>query len=143
MSQRIRSVSYTHLDVYKRQALEMYVEKLVFDGDGDAIRAMNKVMEERQQALLKSGDDMVSYLDEAWVHSSDFRTTTLTYEIAGINYLDARYVCVEADGYEYSGGAHGNPFRDYFVFDRETGKQLTLSDIAVSYTHLDVYKRQL
>ena len=112
-----------------KTALEMYVEKLVFDGDGDAIRAMNKVMEERQQALLKSGDDMVSYLDEAWVHSSDFRTTTLTYEIAGINYLDARYVCVEADGYEYSGGAHGNPFRDYFVFDRETGKQLTLSDI--------------
>lgn len=112
-----------------KTALEMYVEKLVFDGDGDAIRAMNKVMGERQQALLKSGDDMVSYLDEAWVHSSDFRTTTLTYEIAGINYLDARYVCVEADGYEYSGGAHGNPFRDYFVFDRETGKQLTLSDI--------------
>lgn len=69
------------------------MEKLVFDGDGDAM--MNKVMEERQQALLKSGDDMVSYLDEAWVHSSDFGPQpNLTYEIAGINYLDARYVCV-------------------------------------------------
>lgn len=28
---------------------------------------------------------------------------------------------------QYSGGAHGNPFRDYFVFDRY--EQLTLSDI--------------
>ena len=38
-----------------------------------------------------------------------------------ITYLDDHYVCVRADGYEYTGGAHGTPFRQYFVFDRETG----------------------
>lgn len=33
------------------------------------------------------------------------------------------------DGYEYTGGAHGTPFRQYFVFDRETGARLSLSDV--------------
>ena len=112
-----------------KTALEMYIEKLIFDGSGDGVKTMNQVMEERQQALIQYGDAMVSYLDEGWIHSYGFRTTTLTYEIAGINYLDPRYVCVQADGYEDSGGAHGTPFRDYFIFDRETGARLTLSDI--------------
>ena len=46
-----------------------------------------------------------------------------------ITYLDDHYVCVRADGYEYTGGAHGTPFRQYFVFDRETGARLSLSDV--------------
>lgn len=110
-------------------AAELYIEKMVFEGSGKAAEAMNRVMDERGKELLEYGKEMASYMDESWIHSDDFHIATLTYEIVDINYMDERYVCIEADGYEYSGGAHGMPSREYFVFDRETGKQLKLRDM--------------
>lgn len=113
----------------EKTAVELYIEKMVFDGDDEATKEMNQIMEEKQQSLLKYGGDRETYLDESWVHSEDFRTVTLTYEIAKINYIDDLLVSIQADGYEYSGGAHGTPFRNHFILNRKTGKQLKLSDI--------------
>lgn len=110
-------------------AMEIYIETMVFDGDSDAVKAMNRTMEERRDVLLAYCDEMASYLDESLVGRDDFHLATLTYEIVAINYLDENLVCVEADGYEYSGGAHGMPSRDYFIFNRKTGEQVKLNDL--------------
>lgn len=110
-------------------AMEIYIETMVFDGDSDAVKAMNRTMEERRDALLSYSDEMASYMDESLSYRDDFHLSTLIYEIAAINYLDDNLVCVEADGYEYSGGAHDMPFRDYFVFNRKTGKRMKLNDL--------------
>lgn len=110
-------------------AMEIYIETMVFDGDSDAVKAMNRTMEERRAALLSYSDEMASYMDESLSYRDDFHLSTLIYEIAAINYLDDNLVCVEADGYEYSGGAHDMPFKDYFVFNRKTGERMKLNDL--------------
>ena len=115
-------------------AVELYTEKMVFEGDGEAVEAMNRTMEERRQQIIQSAGSNLSAEDEEWIHqqAERSRSNTLTYVIdgsEGITYCSDRYLSIMASGYEYTGGAHGMPFREYFVFDRETGARLALSDI--------------
>ncbi len=44
---------------------------------------------------------------------------------------DTELTCVEVryDGYEYSGGAHGYPYRDFNLFDLSDGSDITIGDI--------------
>ena len=108
---------------------EIYVEKLVFSGNSQAAEAMNQVMEEAAKTEMDYGSQMVDPADESWISDEYFHESTLTYQISDVTYLDAGYCCIEATGYEYSGGAHGMPFKNYYIFDRKTGQRLSLSDI--------------
>lgn len=114
----------------QKTVAEVYVEKMVFGGDSEAAAAMNRVMEEAYQRELDYGSGMVSPDDETSIGEAwYFQEFRLTYQISGVPYLDENYCCIEASGYEYTGGAHGMPFLEYFIFDRKTGKQLALKDI--------------
>lgn len=113
----------------EKTAAEVYVEKFVFDGNSEAALAMNQVMEEDFQSGLSYGRQMIDGTDESWIHDESFRTNTLTYQVGELPYLDERYADIVVNGYEYTGGAHGMPFRTDYIFDRQTGKRLGLSDI--------------
>lgn len=118
----------------KVTAAQIYLEKLVFDGDSEAVQKMNQFMEEKQKQAKEAAEGVISYLEEEEIHwmAENMQPYSETFVIdgnEGVTYLDERYVCIRMDGYEYSGGAHGFPYRNYFVFDRETGEQLTLADI--------------
>ena len=124
-------------------------ERLVFDGEGDAVEAMNQTMQELQASVLSRARtdsmnlDTEMSIDTAETDGSEEEVLPQEADAAqpiysmaltidgddAITYLDDHYVCVRADGYEYTGGAHGTPFRQYFVFDRETGARLSLSDV--------------
>lgn len=115
-------------------AAQLYLEKLVFDGDSEAVLKMNQGMEERKKQLQEAAQEAVSYMEEEEIHwlAEAGHPYSETFVIPGqdaVTYQSERYVCIRMDGYEYSGGAHGFPFRDYFVFDRQTGDRLTLADI--------------
>ena len=132
-----------------RELGSVYAERLVFDGENDAVEAMNQTMQELQASVLSaartdamnldtemSGDTAESDGSEEEVLPQEVDAAQPVYSMAltidgdnAITYLDDHYVCVRADGYEYTGGAHGTPFRQYFVFDRETGARLSLSDV--------------
>lgn len=132
-----------------RKLGSVYAERLVFDGEGDAVEAMNQTMQELQASVLSAARTDSMNLDTEMsidtTESDGSEEETLpqeadaaqpVYSMAltidgddAITYLDDHYVCVRADGYEYTGGAHGTPFRQYFVFDRETGARLSLSDV--------------
>jgi microsomal dipeptidase-like Zn-dependent dipeptidase len=47
----------------------------------------------------------------------------------GFSFLSDRYLCIYQYVYEYTGGAHGMPYKKYYVFDLKTGDQLSLTDI--------------
>lgn len=113
----------------EKTAAEVYVEKFVFDGNSDAALTMNQAMEEDVQSRLSYGGQMVDGTDESWIHDESFRTNTLTYQVGELPYLDDQYVDIVVNGYEYTGGAHGMPSRTDYIFDRQTGKRLGLSDI--------------
>lgn len=132
-----------------RELGSVYAERLVFDGEGDAVEAMNQTMQELQASVLAAaransvnldtevnGDTAAPDGSEEETLPQDPDAAQPVYSMAltidgdnAITYLDDHYVCVRADGYEYTGGAHGTPFRQYFVFDRETGARLSLSDV--------------
>lgn len=132
-----------------RELGSVYAERLVFDGEGDAVEAMNQTMQELQASVLSAARtdsmnlDTEMSIDTAESDGSEEETLPQEADAAqpvysmaltidgddAITYLDDHYVCVRADGYEYTGGAHGTQFRQYFVFDRETGARLSLSDV--------------
>ena len=132
-----------------RELGSVYAERLVFDGEGDAVEAMNQTMQELQASVLSTARtdsmnlDTEMSIDTAETDGSEEEVLPQEADAAqpiysmaltidgddAITYLDDHYVCVRADGYEYTGGAHGTPFRQYFVFDRETGARLSLSDV--------------
>ena len=132
-----------------RELGSVYAERLVFDGEGDAVEAMNQTMQELQASVLSAARtdsmnlDTEMSIDTAESDGSEEETLPQEADAAqpiysmaltidgddAITYLDDHYVCVRTDGYEYTGGAHGTPFRQYFVFDRETGARLSLSDV--------------
>lgn len=113
----------------EKTAAQYYVEKLVIDGDSDAAKNMNRVLEAAAESQVGYGESLADNVGEEWVHDDSFSMSTLQYEISDVTYLDERYFCVEATGSEYMGGAHGMPYREYYIFDRQSGKQLGLSDI--------------
>ena len=132
-----------------RELGSVYAERLVFDGEGDAVEVMNQTMQELQASILSAARtdsinlDTEMSIDTAETDGSEEEVLPQEADAAqpiysmaltidgddAITYLDDHYVCVRADGYEYTGGAHGTPFRQYFVFDRETGARLSLSDV--------------
>lgn len=115
-----------------RELGSVYAERLVFDGENDAVEAMNQTMQELQASVLSAARTDAMNLDTEMSGDTAQPVYSMALTIDGdnaITYLDDHYVCVRADGYEYTGGAHGTPFRQYFVFDRETGARLLLSDV--------------
>lgn len=138
-----------------REVGTVYAERLVFDDEGDAADAMNDTMRKLQQSVISAAkadymnldlgaetDETVNQDDSASADEtlSDMShdeqamySVTLTIDDdTAICYLDNHYVCVRVDGYTYTGGTHGTPFRQYFVFDRETGERLSLDDVVAT-----------
>lgn len=102
------------------ETVEIYAERLVLSGEGEAVYRMNLQMEERQHEVLAYGEELAK---------SPTVQASLTWLIGDVTYQSDSVFCIEAAGSEYTGGAHGAPFKEYFVFDRATGNRLGLSDL--------------
>ena len=113
----------------EKTAAQIYVEQMVFTGDGEALARMNETLEKRSRELMAYGESMITPEEEALIHKEDFRPYSMTVTVQGITYLNEDYLSLEMDGYEDSGTAHGMPSREYFIFDRRSGEQLNLSDL--------------
>lgn len=74
-------------------------------------------------ALQEDLDEWLLYPLDEWLAISDENY------VASIEYVDANYLCLRMDGDNYvAGGAHGEYWSDYYVFDRHTGQRLFLED---------------
>lgn len=110
-------------------AARYYVETLVLNGSSDAVKQMNQVLEAASKRQVENGKKLTAMVDEQQLSLPSFSPPSLQYKISGITYLDSRYFCAEADGSEYTGGSRDMPSREFFIFDRQTGKQLGLTDL--------------
>lgn len=109
-------------------AAEYYVERLILEGDSEAVAKMNASLDAEYDSILSTANSL-GVEDEEWIHQEGYQPVSMSYAFSRLSYQSERYYCIEMEGYEYSGGAHGTPFREYFIFDRETGEQLSLDDI--------------
>ena len=115
------TVSYTHLDVYKRQVLFFFAFQRSYSVLNDFFRSFTQIIEDN--TFLK---DFIEFLE---------LPTTITKGTEGSEFTLKNGIRFENVNFSY-----------------ETSKRKVLENItlvipagkkAVSYTHLDVYKRQL
>lgn len=53
-----------------------------------------------------------------------------TYELTGsLSYASSRFVSLALSGYDYAGGAHGNPWTANLNVDLEAGREITAGDV--------------
>lgn len=96
-------------------------------GESEAISKINQViLNDIQLSLSTMGneiapDDINTDLDNMLPY-----TLGCTYNIT---YLDENTISLLLDYYEFTGGAHGMPYRQAYTFDLKTGNQLQLSNI--------------
>lgn len=101
-------------------------------GDWDINAALNKIyaeaeaeLEEDNRFLMEdysSGEES----DREWM--DEWLAALYERYQAYIDYVDEDYLGICMMGESYWGGAHGSYWYDYYVFDRHTGKRLTLQD---------------
>lgn len=123
---------------------EYYVEGMQLYGDGDpAIDQINETLaEELDSTLTSMKERMEGYQTSGavWDHLCDSYTAriTLEEEVDGITKYrfdkdgqEEELICLEADysGYDYSGGAHGYPWRLHFLFDLSDGSEIGMADV--------------
>ncbi|SFC01599.1 protein of unknown function [Butyrivibrio sp. YAB3001] len=82
----------------------------------------NEIAERIRNANENNSDE---YCDE---HEEWSQVTEEVYEVTKVNIINDRYLAVYENSYWYGGGAHGMPSRDQYLFDLQTGKQLTFED---------------
>lgn len=107
----------------------------VLKGNSAAAKKINQTLEKQRKEWIKKTktnadkykSEYEEYLtwagknDRAWTYSDD-----VSYEITN---NDGKYFSVLISGYEYTGGAHGMPYRIAYTFDAKTGQKLTAAKL--------------
>ncbi|WP_033152234.1 DUF4163 domain-containing protein [Pseudobutyrivibrio ruminis] len=110
-----------------------YAEAFVLDGK------YSPVADQINAKLKEYMDGQVSYEPESVAEAAetdcedhkeypDIYHETDTYDVSGVNIINDRYLIVDFNGYWYGGGAHGMPSMYEYIFDLQTGEELTFAD---------------
>ncbi len=122
-------------------------EELVFlEEDGtysfkDSSLIVNADLPEDVQEIAKYGDEQIDRFVSMRKEAGDLETASFPWN------LDMKYQTYESDtiisylvqGYEYTGGAHGNTFLESFNYDKKTGKRIEVTDIISSKDSLNIF----
>lgn len=101
-------------------------------GDAAINAALKKIYAEAEAELEEENREIMDHYlydyeaDEALIE--EMLAMSYEYYTAYIDYADEDYLGICMMGEGYWGGAHGGYWYDYYVFDRHTGKRLTLQD---------------
>lgn len=118
-------------------------EQPILSGSTKAVKKINKIYEEFLNTYKADIKGNLKYAkeDKKWkeeegldfVPYSNDVTMEVTYNKNGI-------LCILLSGYEYTGGAHGMPYRVPHTFDLNTGKELMYDDL-LKGTDKEINKR--
>lgn len=108
-----------------------YIEGFTLNGSMPGDEAINEKIQEITDSMIKNaagvGVDEEEYHEEAY-----YMEGSVTCEV-DLSYYNDRYIGLLWSGYDYySGAAHGMPYTDFRLYDRETGEELYLDDILAS-----------
>lgn len=123
---------------------EYYIEGIQLYGNGDPVtEKINEALAEEMDGTLTSMEERLRTYQtdgttEGHLCGSYTARITLEEEVNGITRYrfnkdgqDGELTCLEADysGYDYSGGAHGYPWRLHLLFDLSDGAEISMADI--------------
>lgn len=114
-----------------RPVYAYYIEGFTLNGSMPRDEAINEKIQEITDSMIKNaagvGVDEEEYHEEAY-----YMEGSVTCEV-DLSYYNDRYIGLLWSGYDYySGAAHGMPYTDFRLYDRETGEELYLDDILAS-----------
>ncbi len=109
-----------------------YIEGFTLNVSMPGDEAINAQVQEITDSMIKNaagvGVDEEEYHEEAY-----YMEGAVTCEV-DLSYYNDRYIGLLWSGYDYySGAAHGMPYTDFRLYDRETGEELYLDDILASF----------
>lgn len=108
------------------------LEWLVIDDRFPGAANINRILEEQQQQNIAYEHDSAKMQDE-WYTEEELEYSlsafSLHSNLSPIYYWDGTYLSFAQQSYDYSGGAHGMPYWNGYVFNVQTGEQLGLVDI--------------
>ena len=67
--------------------------------------------------------------DECEFHGTYMGMSSYEHTLFDAKIIKDHYLTVDMDGYMYMGGAHGLPFTGHYLFDLNTGKEVTMADL--------------
>ena len=108
-----------------------YIEGFTLNGGMPGDEVINAQVHKITDSMIKNaagvGMDEEEYHEEAY-----YMEGSVTCEV-DLSYYNDRYIGLLWSGYDYySGAAHGMPYTDFQLYDRETGEELYLDDILAS-----------
>lgn len=114
-----------------REIFSVYAERFILDESFSNAEKINAyLLEDYEQAM----DDVKQYeergQDECERHGEEyFSMETVDRWLKNVEKVGGHYLQVYMAGNWYGGGAHGTPFRDYLLFDMDTGEPVTFQDL--------------
>ena len=111
-----------------RPVYAYYIEGFTLNGSMPGDEAINEKIQEITDSMIGNaaevGMDEEEYHEEAY-----YMEGSVNCEV-DLSYYNNRYIGLLWSGYDYySGAAHGMPYTDFRLYDRETGEELYLDDI--------------
>ena len=110
-----------------------YAERFVLDGKYSAYAdKINAKLKEVQEHFIGTDEDEgpADESDCEWHLENPMQScTTDDFNVAAVNMICGHYMTVDMSGYWYGGGAHGYPNRNQFLFDLNTGEEVTIKDL--------------
>lgn len=104
-------------------------EQFVFDGDTEATKKINQTLTEIKNADTTSNINQAKQDEQFLLEEEGIETYYYTSSVDSITKLSDRYISLAVSEYIFSGGAHGMPIRNYYLFDLTTGDRLFLEDV--------------
>ena len=123
-------------DSYGIDVYEYYQECFKLDPSYEQAERINETLKEIWEGNIRYAEDgaaqELSYLtgnDELDGYSRSMYPLSYDNELSRVEVLGSDYLTVDYSGYEYTGGAHGYPYRSHYLFDLTTGEEKTLADL--------------
>lgn len=115
---------------------QYYAENFVLDDKYSPNAAkINSFLKDRREAFFGSmdNDEYAPVDDSQCEYHKEYpvqNCITDDLNVGGVEFIgDGKYLAVSMNGYWYGGGAHGYPNREQYLFDLETGEQVTIGDL--------------
>ena len=107
-----------------------YLEKTTIKDSVEHADEINAVLTERYDKLKEGAisDYEGMQSDDSWGKDYTYYCST-EWSLNDIKKIGSHYLVVDYYGYDYYGGAHGMEFNEHHLFDLNTGKEVSLSDL--------------
>ncbi len=107
------------------------LEWLKVDDRFPGASGINQIIEQEQESHITYGYETARWLEEEYGEALEYSGVPYSFSsnVSPIYYMDGTYISFLSQNYDYTGGAHGMPYWIGYVFNLQTGEELSLPDI--------------